>query len=137
MLYRNKKKNDMNEGKWIGIGGKFENGETHLECMLREVYEETGLTPTEYKYRGVVNFISDIYEDEEMHLYTIYNYTGTIKSCDEGELEWIDKKDLYNLTMWEGDKIFLNLISDQDTEFFELTLHYDKENKLIDVKTLQ
>ncbi len=135
MLYRNAKQNDINYGKWLGLGGHLENGETHLECMLREVYEETGLTPTKYKYRGVVNFISDIHQDEQMHLYSIYEYTGKIHKCSEGELKWIDKNKVAQLALWEGDKIFLNMISQPDTEFFELTLHYDKNNQLVGVKT--
>jgi len=134
MLYRNKKKNDINEGKWIGIGGKFEKGETPIECMLREVKEETGLTPTNYKQRGIVNFYSTIHQDEQMYIFSIYDYEGTITNCDEGELKWIDKEELYNLTIWEGDRIFLKLISEKETDFFELALYYDDNDNLSEAK---
>ena len=134
MLFRNKKQNDINKGKWIGIGGKFEQNETPEQCMLREVKEETGLTPTRYIQRGIVNFYSDIHEDEQMHLFSVYEYTGSIKECDEGELKWIDKDELYNLTLWEGDKIFLKLISEKETDFFTLSLYYDNNDNLSEAK---
>ena len=124
MLHRTKKENDMNRDKWIGIGGKFETGETPEQCMLREIKEETGLTATDYQYRGVVTFISDIYESEAMHLYSVYGFTGEIIDCDEGQLEWIHKDKLYELTMWEGDKLFLDKIATPDGDFFEMKLTY-------------
>ena len=124
MLHRNKKQNDMNRDKWIGIGGKLETGETPEQCMHREVLEETGLTVTEYMYRGAVTFISDIYDPEVMHLYSIYGFSGHVVDCDEGDLEWISKDKLYELTLWEGDKIFLNEIADPMRGYFELTLTY-------------
>ncbi|MBQ7901107.1 MAG: 8-oxo-dGTP diphosphatase [Clostridia bacterium] len=124
MLHRTKKENDMNHDKWIGIGGKFEPGETPEQCMLREIKEETGLTATRYQYRGVVTFISDIYDTEAMHLYSVYGFTGETIECNEGHLEWIPKDKLYELTMWEGDKIFLNEIANPGREFFELELTY-------------
>ncbi len=124
MLHRTKKQNDINRDKWIGVGGKLEPGETPEQCMLREVREETGLTATKYIYRGAVTFISDIYEPEVMHLYSIYGFSGQVAECDEGQLEWIHKDRLYELTMWEGDKIFLNEIADPDRGRFELTLTY-------------
>ena len=129
MLYRIKKDEDINKGKWIGIGGKIENDETPVQCLLREVKEETGLTLTSYNYRGIVRFRSDQYESEDMHLYTADGFNGELTDCDEGILEWIDRKELYNLPMWEGDKIFLGLIS-TDADFFDLILSYKKE-KLI------
>jgi 8-oxo-dGTP diphosphatase len=94
---------------------------------LRETKEETGLTLTKYKYRGIVTFISDIYETEYMHLFTASGFTGNISECDEGVLEWIDKKVLYDLTLWEGDKIFLDLIS-KECPFFSLKLEYQGDN---------
>ena len=136
MLHRTKKENDINRDKWIGIGGKFEPGETPEECMLREIKEETGLTATDYRYRGIVTFISDIYETEIMHLYSVYKFKGNVIDCDEGQLEWIDKNKLYDLTMWQGDKVFLEAISDRDREFFELELVY-KGDELISAKFLQ
>lgn len=123
MLYRNKKANDVNEGKWVGVGGKFEDNETPEQCMLREVYEETGLKVTQWSYRGIVSFISDIWPDEEMHLFVCTQWDGQQKECDEGELRWISKRDLLEITMWEGDKIFLKMI-EQEMPFFHLELSY-------------
>lgn len=123
MLHRTKKENDCNRDKWIGVGGHFEEGETPEQCLLREVWEETGLTLTRYRYRGVVYFHSDQYESEGMHLFTASEWTGEQKICSEGDLEWIDKAKLLQLPMWEGDRIFLRLL-DEDAPFFELTLRY-------------
>lgn len=127
MLHRIKKENDINHDKWIGIGGKFEDKESPDDCVMREVREETGLTLTDYKYRGIVTFVSNIYETEYMHLFTAYSFTGNISECDEGVLEWIDKKALYDLTLWEGDKIFLDLIN-KDMPFFSLKLEYENDD---------
>ncbi|TVP86808.1 MAG: 8-oxo-dGTP diphosphatase, partial [Acholeplasmataceae bacterium] len=113
MLHRNKKPNDANQGKWIGIGGGFLDGETAEMCMVREVLEETGLHLTRCHYKGIVTFISDIHEDEIMHLFKGLAWTGDLKPCEEGELAWMDKHDLDRLPMWEGDRIFLTLL-DQD-----------------------
>ena len=123
MLHRVKKKNDVNHDKWIGVGGHFENGESPEDCMLREVYEETGLTVTKFAYRGIVTFVSDRDPCEYMHLFTCSEWMGECKECDEGDLEWIDKKDLYDLTLWEGDRIFLRLL-DENIPFFSLKLCY-------------
>lgn len=133
MLHRNKKKNDLNEGKWIGVGGKFEPGETAEECLLREVYEETGVKLTSYRYRGIIYFISDVWEDEAMYLYTADAYEGEISfDCDEGELAWVDKDKILDLRLWEGDRFFLEaLLADRD---ITMTLHYDKNDNLIEVK---
>lgn len=129
MLLRNKKKNDENEGKWIGVGGKFEPGETPDMCLLREVKEETGLTLTSYKFRGLVIFESDIYETEEMYLYTADGYEGSITECNEGELAWKKKSEIGNLNLWEGDREFLKLLAEDEPEFY-LTLTY-KGDKLV------
>ena len=123
MLHRTKKDRDENRDKWIGVGGKFEDGESPEDCMRREVQEETGLTVTDFRYRGIVTFVSDLYPCEYMHLFTCTAWTGTQKECDEGDLEWISKQDLYNLTLWEGDRIFLRLL-DSDEPFFSLKLTY-------------
>lgn len=129
MLHRTKKENDMNKDKWIGIGGKLEEGETVLDCVLREAYEETGLKLINPTYRGVIYFRNSYYYDEDMHLFTCSTFTGDIKECDEGNLEWIDIDDLYSLTLWEGDKIFLDALRRNDP-FFYLTLNYDKDTLL-------
>jgi len=126
MLHRTKKDNDLNHDKWIGIGGKFEDGEAPEDCMLREAKEETGLTLTHWRYRGIVTFVSDVWETEYMHLFTADGYEGTLRDCDEGELEWIRKEDLLALKLWEGDKIFLRLL-DSDESFFSLKLKYEGE----------
>ena len=127
MLYRNRKEHDENEGKWIGIGGKLEEGESPDECMLREVYEETGLTVTEYVQKGIITFISDEWQDEYMVLYEATSFTGTLrKDCEEGELSWIDFDHLLELPLWEGDRIFLQkLIAGQDRISGKLTYHGD------------
>lgn len=129
MLYRNKKKSDCNAGKWIGIGGSFEDKESPDECLLREVREETGLTLTSYRLRSVVTFVSDEWETEYMYLFTANGFEGELTDCDEGELAWIDKSGLDGLPVWEGDRIFLSLIN-EDRPFFLLRLEYRGE-KLI------
>ncbi len=127
MLHRTKKENDENRDKWIGAGGKFEYGESPEDCMKREVLEETGLSVTAFRYRGIVTFVSDEYGTEYMHLFTCTDWTGEIRECDEGELDWIDKKQLRTLPMWEGDRIFLELL-DTNAPFFSLKLVYEGEH---------
>lgn len=126
MLHRVKKENDCNKDKWIGLGGKFEDGESPEECILREVKEETNLTLTSYRYRGIVTFVSDQWETEYMHLFTADGFTGDIGPCDEGELAWIKKSDFATLPQWEGDKIFLRLL-EENAPFFSLKLCYEGE----------
>jgi len=126
LLHRVKKEHDANRDKWIGLGGKFEDGESPEECVLREVREETGLTLTAYRYRGIVTFVSDRWETEYMHLFTADGFTGEIGVCDEGELEWIKKSDFAALPQWEGDRIFLKLLED-NAPFFSLKLRYEGE----------
>jgi len=132
MLHRVKKKDDMNHDKWIGVGGKFEDKESPEDCILRETLEETGLTLTDYRYRGLVTFISDEYPTEYMHLFTATGWTGTTIECSEGELAWIKKADLLSLPLWEGDKIFLRLL-DTDEPFFSLKLKYEGETLVLAV----
>ncbi|MGM9552587.1 MAG: NUDIX hydrolase [Clostridia bacterium] len=127
MLLRNKKPHDVNEGKWIGIGGKIEKGETARDCIIREVKEETGFTLNSVIFRGVVHFKSEFYPDEDMYLFSSDNFSGILKECDEGELKWIDKDKIFNLNLWEGDKIFLKALGEND-KVFSLTLHYGKDN---------
>jgi 8-oxo-dGTP diphosphatase len=126
MLHRIKKENDLNHDKWIGIGGKFEADETPEECLLREAKEETGYTLNDYRFRGIITFLSDEWESEYMHLFTATGFTGEPVPCDEGELVWVPKKDLETLTLWEGDKIFLKLLQ-EDAPFFSLKLRYEGE----------
>ncbi len=127
MLHRTKKAGDENRDKWIGVGGKFEDGESPEDCMMREVLEETGLAVTAFRYRGIVTFVSNVYPTEYMHLFTCTDWTGDPRECDEGELAWIEKKRLLTLPMWEGDRIFLELL-DKDTPFFSLKLVYEGEH---------
>ena len=126
MLHRVKKQNDANHDKWIGVGGKFEEGESPEDCVTREVWEETGLTLTDYAYRGVVTFVSDRWEGEYMHLFTATGFTGQVKECDEGQLEWIPKEKLMQLPMWAGDRLFLERIA-RPGPFFSLKLRYQGE----------
>ena len=129
MLHRTSKKKDGNKDKWIGVGGHFEKGESPEECLLREVKEETGLELTSYQFRGIVTFISDEWPDEYMCLYTADKYTGDIGNCDEGELVWVEKEKIMDLNIWEGDKIFLKLLT-ENQPFFSLKLEY-KGDKLV------
>lgn len=124
MLYRNKKQNDMNQGKWIGVGGGFEKDETPEECMLREVREETGLTLVHYSYRGLVTFVAEGEETQYMHLFTADQWEGTLSECTEGTLEWIDKEEVLKLELWEGDRVFFRLLEERK-EYFSLKLCYE------------
>lgn len=123
MLHRVKKEQDINRDKWIGIGGKFEDKESPEDCVLREVKEETGLTLTHMEYRGIVTFVSDRYDTEYMHLFWADGFTGTLRECDEGNLEWIEKQRLWEIPKWQGDDIFLKLL-DRQVPFFSLKLSY-------------
>lgn len=127
MLHRVKKERDENRDKWIGVGGKFEEGESPEECMLRETLEETGLTLLSWRYRGIVTFVSDEWGTEYMHLFTADSFIGELRSCAEGELEWIDKAALLSLPIWEGDKIFLRLLESGEP-FFSLRLEYQGDS---------
>lgn len=126
MLHRIKKREDLNRGKWIGVGGKCEEGESPEDCVLRETREETGLTLTDCRYRGLVTFVSDQAPTEYMHLFTAAEWTGSLIPCGEGELAWIRKAELPSLPMWEGDRIFLRLL-EEGGPFFSLKLRYQGE----------
>ena len=123
MLHRVSKKQDVNKDKWIGIGGHFEEGESPEDCLLREAYEETGLTLTSWRFRGMVTFTQEGYGTEYMCLYTADGFPGELKDCDEGILEWVKKEELLKLNLWEGDKIFLRLLN-ENAPFFSLKLSY-------------
>ena len=122
MLHRVKKEHDINKDKWIGVGGKFEDKESPEDCLLREV-RETGLTLTSWQFRGIITFVTDRYETEFMHLYTADGWEGEMIECNEGNLEWLDKKEVFNLKVWEGDKIFFWLLQ-HHAPFFSLRLEY-------------
>ena len=126
MLHRTKKENDQSHDKWLGIGGKFEDGESPEECMLREVYEETGLTLTDYAFRGIVTFVSDRWETEYMHLFTADGYEGEPGECSEGVLEWVPKEKGTDLKLWAGDKLFLDRLNGS-RDFFSLKAVYEGE----------
>lgn len=123
LMHRVKKKNDLNQDKWIGIGGGFEDKESPDDCLLREAQEETGLTLTDYRLRGIVTFVSDRWDTEQMFLYTATGFTGELIDCDEGTLEWVPIPQMYDLPIWEGDRIFLRLL-EEDAPFFLLKLSY-------------
>ena len=123
MLHRIKKENDVNRDKWIGIGGKFLDGESPEECVIREAFEETGLTLKKPKFRGIVTFVSDRYETEWMHLFTCDEFEGALIDCNEGTLEWVPIHKLSSLSLWEGDFIFLDLLK-RNEPFFSLKLTY-------------
>lgn len=126
MLYRDRKKDDINEGKWLGVGGKIENGETPEECNAREVLEETGLVLRSAFFHGIIKFRSDEYTDEDMYLFSSDDFEPEDKNsadeflrtgeyvppeCEEGRLEWIRKSEIFSLPLWEGDKAFLRLLT--------------------------
>ena len=123
MLHRTKKENDLNHDKWIGVGGKFQDKESPEDCLLRETWEETGLTLTSYRYRGLVTFISNLWPTEYMHLFTAHGFEGELTACDEGELRWVEKDEVLSLPLWEGDREFLRLLR-EDAPFFSLKLVY-------------
>lgn len=126
MLHRVSKKNDINKDKWIGVGGHFEGEESPDECLLREVKEETGLLLTSYQFRGIVTFCSEGYPTEYMCLYTADGFTGDLRECDEGKLEWVEKDKIETLNLWDGDVLFLDLLR-REVPFFSLKLCYRKD----------
>ena len=131
MLHRVKKKDDINHDKWIGVGGGFEYGESPEECALRETWEETGLTLTDYRFRGIVTFDCERQAcTEYMYLFTATAWTGELTECSEGNLEWVPKEKVYDLPIWEGDKIFFRLL-EEERPFFSLKLSYDAKDVLL------
>lgn len=124
MMHRTKKKNDINHDKWIGIGGKFEETESPEECMIREAQEETGLLLDSPEYRGIITFVSDGNYTEYVHLFHAADFSGTLKECDEGKLEWVSISKMNELPHWKGDEIFLDLLQ-KDVPFFSLKLEYE------------
>lgn len=130
MLLRNKKDVDENKGKWIGVGGKFEEGESPEECMIREVKEETGLDVLDYRLRGVVTFVSEAWGSQYMYLFTVHEFEGELIECTEGELKWIPKDEILKLNIWEGDREFLKLLY-EDSPFFTMKLTYKGEDDVL------
>ena len=127
LMIHKTKKNDMNYDKWLGIGGKFSDYESPFDCARREILEESGLMVEKLNYTGIITFVSDEYGTEYMHLFTADEYSGNLKTeCDEGVLEWVKKQDIYNLPIWEGDKIFFDLL-EKNIPFFSLKLIYKGE----------
>jgi len=129
MLHRTKKENDQSHDKWLGVGGKFEENESPDECVVREVKEETGLNLLSYRLRGVMTFVSDIWETEYMFIYTADRFEGELTKCSEGELLWVEKSKVPDLNLWEGDILFLKKLM-EDSEFFTIKVQYQGE-KLI------
>ncbi|MDE7352849.1 MAG: 8-oxo-dGTP diphosphatase [Acetatifactor sp.] len=123
MMHRVKKKKDINKDMWVGVGGHFEGDETPEECLLREAREETGLTLTSWRLRGIITFITDVQQTEYMFLYTADGYEGEMTECNEGVLEWVPKAEVYSLPIWEGDEIFFRLL-EEGRDFFSLKLRY-------------
>lgn len=130
MLHRTKKENDINKNKWIGVGGKIEDGESPEECILREVKEETGLTLKEYKLRGIITYISTTCETDYMYLFSANDFEGQLIECNEGDLKWVEKHNIMDLNLWEGDKIFLEKLLQEESTFFSIKFEYDGD-KLI------
>ncbi len=129
MLHRTKREGDINHDKWLGVGGHFEAGESPDECMCREVFEETGLTVTSWRARGLVTFIGGGV-CEYMHVFTADAFTGEVTECDEGDLAWVDKREVCDLPLWEGDRIFLRLIA-EEAPYFLLKMVYDDKDRLV------
>ena len=126
LLHRIKKENDVNHDKWVGIGGHFEENESPEDCVLREALEETGLALDKPRYCGIVTFVSDRWEGEYMHLFHAERFTGRLRDCDEGVLEWVPKEKVHALPQWAGDRIFLDLL-ERRVPFFSLKLRYEGE----------
>ena len=133
LLHRTKKKKDVNQGKWIGIGGHLEPGESYVAAMKREIYEETGLTVTGYQYYGALDFLNDTAEPERMFLFKVTSFEGEIRECDEGELAWVPKDQMASLPMWEGDLAFLPLLEEEHPSPFRMNLIYH-DNELVRVE---
>lgn len=137
MLYRNAKKNDVNHGKWIGVGGKVEENETIDACMKREIKEETGLTANSLQHRGILYFTYDTKEEEKIYVYSCNDFSGELMDCDEGKLAFIAKDQILNLSLWEGDRIFLKKMLNNEKDEFIYRLRYDRNDNLIEVEDLE
>lgn len=134
MLLRNKKQRDINHDKWIAVGGRLEQPETIEECAVRETFEETGLVCDELDYKGRVLFEYDQNEPEMIYVYTCEKFHGDMHECNEGTLAWIDENEVLNLSLWEGDRIFLEKMIRRESGTFDITLHYDDAGRLVSVR---
>jgi 8-oxo-dGTP diphosphatase len=132
MLYRNKKENDINQGKWLGIGGKVKENESLDQAMKREVYEETGFKVINYKFKGMITFVNTICETEHIFIYIVCKYSGTIIECNEGTLKWIEKDNILNLNLWAGDKYFLEPLINNESKLINMKFIYNQD-ELIEV----
>lgn len=130
MLYRNKKENDINEGKWLGVGGHFEPKESPLDCAKREIFEETGYIVNSLKYRGIITFVYDN-KEEYIFIFSSDDFSGDQIVCTEGELKWIDRDKILNLNMWSSDYLFMDKIVNKDYTPFMIKAEYDNNGKLI------
>ena len=130
MLHRNKKAGDINEGKWVGLGGKFETDESPEQCLVREVHEEAGVTVRDWRLRGVVTFVSVGKPDETLciFIYTVSDFEGEIDfdACEEGTLQWVDTDGILNLNLWEGDRLFWGWML-EERGLFSARFVYDGE----------
>lgn len=133
MLYRNKKQNDINAGKWIGVGGHIKKGESPEDALKREVYEETGCILRSYTKRGIVDFYYNDAYSEKIYIYVSDDYIGRVKPCDEGDLSWVNKEDVLKLNLWEGDRIFLDILL-KEAVYFELELYYEADKLIRSVR---
>ncbi|MDK9580759.1 DNA (cytosine-5-)-methyltransferase [Sneathia sanguinegens] len=132
MLYRNKKKNDINKGKWLGVGGHIEEGESPYECVVREIKEETGLEVKKVRARGFITFIYDGNVDY-IHVFSTTEFSGELIECDEGDLKWIKREDILNLNIWESDRYLLSKIVNKEYDYFMMTSRFENM-KLIEQK---
>lgn len=133
MLHRTKKQQDENAGMWIGIGGHLEKNESPVECVRREIREETGIEPAQLRLRGIITFLLPAWGNELTFLYTAETQCTHLPECSEGVLQWIPKEDVLSLPLWEGDKVFLNLLRERETPF-DCLLSYSVEGKLISAR---
>ena len=132
LLHRTKKKNDENEGKWIGVGGHLEGNESPMAAMKREILEETGLAVEGYRYLGQVDFLYGHKKAERMYLYVVDSFSGEVGECDEGDLAWISKDSFLKMPMWEGDLLFIPYLAKETASPLHLQLFYDETGQLVD-----
>lgn len=131
MMHRTRKSLDENAGKWIGLGGHLESGESPAECILREITEEAGIPVSDLRLRGIVTFILPDWGNELTFLYTARTDAEALPDCPEGELKWVPVSDVLSLPLWEGDRVFLPLLRTRE-DCFSLKLVYAPGGRLIE-----